>query len=425
VNAEITDKDATGPAGWVFYDAECPLCVAGVRHIGGLFRRRGFVWEPLQAPDAAARLKLPTTELPGEMKLLLAGGRVAGGADACAELLRSVWWLWPLGWLMGLRLLRPVSRAAYRWLAQNRHCLGGQCGLPHTSRVGSPLRPADFVLALLIPSGSWLATAELPAWLRMWVLVAAEVFAVKWLMLRHAIGRGRTPAPVRQAAFLFGWAGTDANRFLRGTTEPVRLAEWAWAATHLFVGLALALAGAQTIAKSPVAGAWIGLVGMVLAGHFGGTQLIALLWRARGVDAPPLMRTPIAATSLAEFWGARWNLAFAAPARDLLFKPLARRAGLASATLAVFFVSGLLHETVIALPAGGGWGWPTAYFLAQGIAVLGERSRIGQALGLGRGARGWCFVLLCTAGPAWWLFPPGFATNVVAPMLSTLNPFAP
>ncbi len=290
---------------------------------------------------------------------------------------------------------------------------------------GSGLRARDIVLAVAVPMVVWLVTTGLPTWVRMWALVGAEVLAVKWLMLRFALARGDAPVRGRQLAFLFGWAGTDATRFLRGTAEPVQRVEWVWAAAHLLTGLACALAGAQLVATVPVAAAWLGMLGMVLAGHFGGTQLLALAWRTRGVDAPPLMRTPIAATSLADFWGARWNLAFAVPARDLLFKPLARRIGVPGAMLVVFAVSGLLHETVIALPAGTGWGWPTAYFLFQGVAVLFEKSAAGRALGLGRGGCGWFFVLACAAGPAWWLFPPDFATTVVAPMLSTLNLFTP
>jgi len=302
-----------------------------------------------------------------------------------------------------------------------------ECGdKPPHSKARQGLRVVDVVLAVGLPAAVWLVTAGLlPPWLRMWALVGAEVLAVKWLMLRFALGRGEVPDATRQLAFLFGWAGTDANRFLRGAAEPVRAAEWVWAATHLATGIALALAGAQLAGTSPVAGAWLGMVGMTLAGHFGGTQLLALAWRTRGVGATSLMNSPIMATSLADFWGARWNLAFAVPARTLLFRPLARRVGPAGALLAVFAVSGLLHETVIALPTGGGWGWPTAYFLFQGVAVQFEKSPAGRALGLGDGARGWLYVLACTAGPAWWLFPPGFATNVVAPMLATLDPFTP
>jgi predicted DCC family thiol-disulfide oxidoreductase YuxK len=128
----MPDKGVTSPAGWVFYDAACPLCVAGVRRIGGLFARRGFVWKPLQALDAPMRLCLPLTEVVGEVKLLFADGRMAGGVDAWAELFRTVWWLRPLGWLMGLPLFRPVGHAVYRRLARNRHCLGGGCRLCKT-----------------------------------------------------------------------------------------------------------------------------------------------------------------------------------------------------------------------------------------------------------------------------------------------------
>lgn len=123
----MTDKDATGCAGWVFYDADCPLCVAGVRRIGGLFARRGFAWEPLQGPDVALRLGASPAAMLDEMKLLLADGRVVGGADAWSELLRSVWWLSPLGWLMRLPGLHELCLAAYCCLARNRYCLGGAC----------------------------------------------------------------------------------------------------------------------------------------------------------------------------------------------------------------------------------------------------------------------------------------------------------
>lgn len=123
----MTDKVATGKAGWVFYDADCPLCVAGVRRIGWLFARRGFAWEPLQAPGVAVRLGALPSAMLGEMKLLLANGRVVGGADAWSELFRAVWWLRPVGWLMRLPGLHELSHAAYRWITRNRYCLSGAC----------------------------------------------------------------------------------------------------------------------------------------------------------------------------------------------------------------------------------------------------------------------------------------------------------
>jgi len=102
-------------------------------------------------------------------------------------------------------------------------------------------------------------------------------------------------------------------------------------------------------------------------------------------------------------------------------QPVRRRFGPAAATLAAFFVSGLIHDFVISFPAGGGYGLPTGYFLLQGIGVLAERSQFGARLGMGRGFRGWFFTLLFTAGPAFWLFHPPFVRNVMIPFFAWIG----
>ena len=91
------------------------------------------------------------------------------------------------------------------------------------------------------------------------------------------------------------------------------------------------------------------------------------------------------------------------------------------ALLAVFAVSGLLHELVISLPARGGYGLPSIYFAAQGLGLLLERSRAGRRLGLGRGWRGRLFALVVVAGPAFWLFHPPFIHKVILPMLRAIG----
>ena len=159
----------------------------------------------------------------------------------------------------------------------------------------------------------------------------------------------------------------------------------------------------------------------MLSLHFGLFSILAWCWRRAGVDVEPVMRAPLGSRSLGEFWGARWNTAFHRLAHTLVFRPLAGRLGLAGATLLVFVISDLVHESVISLPARGGYGLPTAYFVLQGCALVIERSRIGRRLGLGRGARGRLFALAAAGFPAYWLFPPAFVFNVILPMLAACS----
>ena len=89
--------------------------------------------------------------------------------------------------------------------------------------------------------------------------------------------------------------------------------------------------------------------------------------------------------------------------------------------MAVFLVSGLIHELVITLPARGGYGLPTAYFLLQGLGLVLERSPLGRKLALGAGIRGRAFALMVATAPAFWLFPPVFVRNVILPMLHAIG----
>ena len=139
MNTEITDKDAKEPVGWIFYDAECAFCVRAMKGCEHLFTQCGFKWLPIQTPGTAQRLGVHESTLAEEMKVLLTGGRVVGGFDAWAVLLRSVWWLWPVGWFFTLPGDRWMGKKFYRWLAKNRYCLDGRCELREEHRL--PHRP--------------------------------------------------------------------------------------------------------------------------------------------------------------------------------------------------------------------------------------------------------------------------------------------
>ena len=129
MKADTAEFNAGNLQGWVFYDAECSFCLRGAARWSGMFARRGFVWTPLQTPGTAARTNLTEDQLRDEMKLLLADWRLLGGVDAWRTLFRSVWWLWPLGFLLALPGIHAFGAALYRWTARHRYCLGGQCSV--------------------------------------------------------------------------------------------------------------------------------------------------------------------------------------------------------------------------------------------------------------------------------------------------------
>ncbi|MCC6738036.1 MAG: membrane bound O-acyl transferase family-domain-containing protein [Planctomycetia bacterium] len=165
-----------------------------------------------------------------------------------------------------------------------------------------------------------------------------------------------------------------------------------------------------------LAAGWLGMIGLVFGLHCGAFHLLSCFWRARGVDAPPLMNSPILSARPSEFWGARWNRGFSDLSRQLILTPLRRTPRLA--LFAVFAISGLVHELVISVPARGGWGLPTAWFLAQGAVLGAEKSRWGSRVGLAEGWKGRLLVWAAILGPAFFLFHPPFVRAVILPMLA-------
>jgi predicted DCC family thiol-disulfide oxidoreductase YuxK len=126
---EMTDNKGGTPTGWIFFDAECRFCTAHRLRWGRIFERRGFVWLPMQTPGTAERLGVTDRELQAEMWLQLADGRKFSGVNAWSVQMRYVWWLSPLGVLLGLPGFNTAARVLYRWIAKNRQCLGGACSI--------------------------------------------------------------------------------------------------------------------------------------------------------------------------------------------------------------------------------------------------------------------------------------------------------
>jgi len=263
----------------------------------------------------------------------------------------------------------------------------------------------------------------LPPWAFMWVLALAIYFSLKWLTWWRARTR-IAHATWRSAAYLLAWPGMDAEAFLDASRRvpPPLPATWLWAIIETVLGTVLFWVVARFVPHGkPLLRGWLGMLGLILLLHFGTFQIVGLLWQSFGVNAKPIMSAPLRSTSLGEFWGKRWNLGFRQLAHELIFRPLHRTLGAATAGFLVFVASGLIHDLVISLPARAGYGLPTAYFVLQGAGMTVEHSEFGKRLGLGHGVRGWSFMALFLAGPAFWLFHPWFVLRVILPFMQAIH----
>lgn len=266
--------------------------------------------------------------------------------------------------------------------------------------------------------------AEWPRWVFMWLLAVAIFAGCKWLTWR------RTTAPGahwwQHAGYLLAWPGLDAGAFLSPKRLPekdrVQAREWGLAILKLVIGVTLFWVVAGRIPQDQkLLSGWVGMVGLILILHFGAFHLLSCGWRSVGIDARPLMNRPLASTSVGEFWGRRWNTAFRDLTHRFLFRPLHSRLGPRRAILAGFVFSGLIHDVVISVPAGGGYGGPTLFFSTQAVAMFVERSRAGRAIGLGRGGRGRLFAMLTLALPVYGLFHPPFVRNIIVPFMQAVG----
>ena len=263
---------------------------------------------------------------------------------------------------------------------------------------------------------------HLPPWIYMWLLAASIFAAAKWITVSDEFP-WRNVSRGRMAAYLLLWPGLNFRSFHALTPlRPPTVSEWFMAVAKTVVGAVVIWGALRFLPPThPIVIGWIGMVGIALVLHFGLFHILSNVWRAARFNAPPLMTNPIGATSLARFWGGQWNKAFNDLMAPHVFAPLVRKVGTTGAALAVFLISGLLHEIVISLPARGGFGLPTFYFTIQGAGLWAERARYGRKLGLGRGFRGWLLTAIVAGGPAYWLFHPDFVRHVILPMLRAIG----
>ena len=241
----------------------------------------------------------------------------------------------------------------------------------------------------------------------MWCLSALIFFVAKLLIVRPPHNRSTI-------AFIALWPGFDFKAWMRPAGHKRCLLP------HSLINLAIGGVLVWAVARqcpTPFVSTWTCMVGFVILLHSGLFTMLAAFWRGQGRDVIPLMNAPLLATSVSEFWGKRWNLGFRDLAHTLIFKPMLRRFGKGAAITLVFFASGLAHELVITVPAQGGYGGPTLYFLLQAIGMGMERAWPSNIRGFFWRIRTMLFLIL----PLPLLFPPVFVDRVMHPFFSFVH----
>jgi hypothetical protein len=225
--------------------------------------------------------------------------------------------------------------------------------------------------------------------------------------------------PLRFLAYCV-WIGVQPRQFLVGqrTAPDAPIPTWrGWLVNMVTGGALLWLVPRVLPIGTPWAiRFWIALVGLCFFSLISRFDLWALIFRAMGFAVEKLWDCPIAATSLGDFWGRRWNRIVPGFLREVIFLPVARRAGTKVALLAVFLYSGMYHEFV-SFMARSGYGGPTLYFLLQCLGVAIENSRRGRRLLRGRLwlARVWTFAVVCL--PVGLILHRGIVDEYLVPLM--------
>lgn len=264
------------------------------------------------------------------------------------------------------------------------------------------------------------AAWQLPSWVFMWVLAFAIFVGFKYLTYCEARAGGLAASKLTRYLYLFCWPGMSLKEFAKRTsvTPAYPIADWTAAALKTLVGAGLVWVAVPSIpADAWLVRGWAGMIGIIMMLHFGTFHLLALALQTCGFNARPNMRAPLLASSLADFWGRRWNTAFNVLADRYGFRLLIPRIGSHAALGVVFVVSGLLHEAVITVPARGGYGLPTAYFGLQAAGIFLERQRLFRKRPWLKRVFAWVVLVV----PLGWLFPPVFVRNVMLPMLHAIG----
>lgn len=222
--------------------------------------------------------------------------------------------------------------------------------------------------------------------MRMVIIVYLQLVSMKIIVTVETYSPENNLSVIQWKGFSLGWFGMRPELFEKLPSSPVPFGHLLLkGVSRIVIGflmlyLSILSEGYSSLSKFFIPQLFL-LVGLSLILHFGILNLSAAGWRALGVQAPELFRSPYKSNSLKEFWGRRWNLAFSEMTALIAYQPLREKIGIETAMVLSFLLSGLLHEIAISFPVQAGYGLPMLYFTIHALAMyLEKRSQFLQRI---------------------------------------------
>lgn len=213
---------------------------------------------------------------------------------------------------------------------------------------------------------------------RMIVIVGLQLLSMKVVVYVFASAREPRLNFIQWMAFALGWFGMRPYLFQSLFSRPLPFARiLVKGLSRIVIGIALLYVSFlvdQAFITNYFAAALSLVMGLSFILHFGILNIVTALWRSLGVDVRELFKSPYKSKSLKEFWGQRWNIAFAEMTAIVAYKPLKKKYSRVFAMTICFLVSGLLHEIAISFPVMAGFGLPMLYFSIHALLMYWEES---------------------------------------------------
>lgn len=106
----------------IIYDAQCPVCSKTITWIRNNQRKGAFEFLPCLSPEVERRFpSIEKATCMQAMQLILQDGTILSGERALPDILKRLKRYGPIAELFKLPGTETLSRAFYRWFADNRY----------------------------------------------------------------------------------------------------------------------------------------------------------------------------------------------------------------------------------------------------------------------------------------------------------------